>query len=410
LRKNGYNSEPFADLRAETNMSRPNPDDLCPQPPRPVVSETQPLAPAIYPTSVWICADPEQADALLDGEQEGYVYQRDRHPNADALADKCRALHAADAAVVTSSGMAALSLALLAQTEPGDRILVSRIVYGRTLQLLDVEARRWGVAAELFDPLDARSCDQAFSRPAKLVVVETISNPMLRVPDLADLARRAHDSDGLLLVDNTFATPVLCRPLEFGADLVMESITKMMNGHSDVMLGLLAGTQRVWSRVPPLLVTWGFSSSPWDCWLALRGLATLPLRIRRASDNALQAARWLDSHPAVEHVHYPGLPQHPDHGRAAGQLDRGFGSIVTFALSGGREAARRFIQAVAPQIPFCPSLGEISTTLSHPASTSHRALTAAQRAALGVVDGTIRLSCGVESPEFIVQALAGGLA
>jgi len=210
------------------------------------------------------------------------------------------------------------------------------------------------------------------------------------------------------LVDNTFATPVLCRPLDHGADFVLESISKMMNGHSDVMLGLLCGKEVDWERVPLVLSAWGLASSPWDCWLAARGLATMHLRMERAMRNAQLAAEFLAEQASVERVDYPGLLEHPDHELAQRQLDGAFGNMVTFRLRGGRPAADRFISA-AKRIPFCPSLGEVVTTLSHPESTSHRGLSAEQRQELGITGGTIRLSVGTESSEFVLEALVDGL-
>jgi cystathionine beta-lyase/cystathionine gamma-synthase len=231
----------------------------------------------------------------------------------------------------------------------------------------------------------------------------------LEVADIAALAEIAHAKRAVLLVDNTFASPILCRPLELGADLVMESLTKTMNGHSDVILGLLCGREAAFERVPAVISAWGLSSSPFDCWLAERGLATAALRIERACDNALAAAEFLDTQKRqVDRVHYPGLPTHPQHALARKQCSGRFGTIVSFNLAGGRPAADAFI-AAAKQIPFCPSLGELSTTLSHPETTSHRGLTAEQRAALGITGGTIRLSVGTESAEFIQAALREGL-
>ena len=212
-----------------------------------------------------------------------------------------------------------------------------------------------------------------------------------------------------MLVDNTLAGPVICRPLELGADLVLESLTKTMNGHSDVLLGLLCGREDYWQRVPSVLSIWGLTSSPMDCWLALRGLGTLAIRIERAAANAFVVAQFLEEQSTVEKVNYPGLASHPDHALARKQFgDRG-GTLVTFTLGGGLAAAEAFI-AAAGKIPFCPSLGELSTTLTHPASTSHRAMEPAARRALGIDDGTIRLSVGVESAEYIVAAMAEGLA
>ena len=198
------------------------------------------------------------------------------------------------------------------------------------------------------------------------------------------------------------------RPLEWGADWVMESLTKLINGHSDVVLGMLGGREAGWPRVNSTAVTWGFNSSPWDCWLALRGIASMHLRVERASENAFQAARWLAQRPEVQSVDYPGLEQHPDHRLAERQFGGRYGSIVTFHVHGGTEAARRFI-AAARSIPFCPSLGDISTTVSHPASTSHRGLTDDQRRQLGIDGGTLRLSCGVESADTILETLDIGL-
>jgi len=232
----------------------------------------------------------------------------------------------------------------------------------------------------------------------------------LEVADIGALAEIAHAGGAVLLVDNTFASPMLCRPLELGADLVMESLTKTMNGHSDVILGLLVGREAAWQRVPQVISAWGLSSSSFDCWLAARGLATAHLRIERACENAQAAAEFLQSQTGkVEQVFYPGLGSHPQHALARKQLGTRFGTIVSFNLTGGRPAADRFI-AAAKQIPFCPSLGELSTTLSHPETTSHRGLTAGQRQALGITGGTIRLSVGTESSEFVREALQQGLS
>ncbi len=249
----------------------------------------------------------------------------------------------------------------------------------------------------------------------RLVVVETISNPLLRVADIAALAEIAHRAGALLLVDNTFAGPTICRPLELGTDLVLESLTKSMNGHSDVVLGLLCGKSPHWQRVPTVLSAWGFSAAPLDCWLTLRGLGTLALRAQRSMDNALAVAKFLEVRRAtrgtgpgrITQVYYPGLPQHIDHTLARRQFGERFGSVVSLTLAGGREAAVAFMQA-APGIPFCPSLGELCTTLTHPESTSHRTISRQERDAQGITGGTLRLSIGIESPESILASLTAG--
>lgn len=374
---------------------------------------TEPHSPPIYLSSVYRCETPAQADNLLGGQEAGYVYARDGHPNADLLAEKCRALHAADRAAIAASGMAAMSLALLAHLKSGDHVVVSQQLYGKSLVLLETETARLGITSTRVDTCDLAAIEQAMTKQTKLVVVETITNPILRVTDLAAVAAIAHRHGAALLVDNTFAGPVICRPHGFGADFVLESLTKSMNGHSDVVLGLLTGTKAVWNRVPAVSSAWGLTSSPFDCWLALRGLSTLAVRAERASENALAIARFLSTQPQVAAVHYPGLESHPDHALAKRQFesrnDSRYGSMVTITLRGDRAAADAFI-AAANDVPFCPSLGELSTTLSHPASTSHRALTESQRAPLGITGGTLRLSIGIESPEHIQSALAAGLA
>ena len=385
-----------------------NPEDICPRPDFLPTQPTQPMSPAIYPAAVYRCESPDQADRLLARTMEGYVYSREGHPNSDQLAEKCRHLHQAEQAAVVSSGMAALSVAVMAHVKAGDRVVASRHLYGKSLVLLQGELARWGAETVVVDTCNLDEVAQALTPNTRLLVAETISNPVLRVADIAQLSALAHGVGAQLLIDNSFAGPTVCRPLELGADLVMESLTKIMNGHSDVLLGLLCGRTSAWSRVAQAVTTWGFACSPFDCWLAARGLGTLALRADKAGQNAQRVAEFLAERDDVTEVHYPGLPGHPDHQLAARQFQGGCGSMVTFTLPHGRAAATRFIEA-AMQIPFSPSLGDLSTTLSHPESTSHRGMTPEQRAALGISGGTIRLSVGVESAEAIRQALKTGL-
>lgn len=394
---------------AEKEREMINPADLCPQPRHLPPLPTRPHATPIYPASVWACDSPQQADALLGGRDAGYVYQRDGHPNAYLLAEKLKALHAADCGAVTTSGMAALSAALLAHLGMGDHAVVGRRLYGKTLALFQGEAARLGIGVTAVDTCDLAAVTAAIQKNTRLVLAETIANPLLEVADIVALAEVVHQRNTSLLIDNTFASPLLCRPLALGADLVMESLTKTLNGHSDVVLGFLGGRADLWQRVPAVISTWGLTSSPLDCWLAERGLATAHLRIERACDNALAAARFLaEQSPRVAIVHYPGLESHPQHELATRQFGGRYGTVISFRLTGGRAAADSFI-AAAERIPFCPSLGELSTTLSHPETTSHRGLTAEQRAELGITGGTIRLSVGTESSQFIREALEQAL-
>jgi cystathionine beta-lyase/cystathionine gamma-synthase len=388
----------------------PNPADICPKPQPLPPLPTQPHAPPIYPASVWACESPQQADALLAGREAGYVYQRDGHPNAHLLAEKLKLLHGADRGVITGSGMAALSAALLSQLQMGDHAVVGSRMYGKTLSLFVGEAQRLGIEVTTVDTCDLAAVSAAIQQNTRLILAETIANPLLEVADVAALAELAHQRNTLLLVDNTFASPIICRPLELGADLVMESLTKTLNGHSDVILGFLCGREDVWQRVSAVVSTWGLASGPFECWLAERGLATAHLRIERACQNALAVAELLQSQqPKVAQVYYPGLSTHPQHKLARQLFGNQFGTIVSFRLAGGRAAADAFITATAKQIPFCPSLGEVSTTLSHPETTSHRGMTTEQRTALGITGGTIRLSVGTESSGHIQKALVEAL-
>jgi cystathionine beta-lyase/cystathionine gamma-synthase len=392
---------------AVTTMDTP--DDLCPRPSRLPQSRTVPHAPPIYLSSVYQCRDPAQADAISSGREAGYLYARDGHPNADLLADKCRQLHAAERAAIASSGMGALALLVLAELEPGDHVVVSNQLYGRTLALLTSEAARLGITSTLVDACHLDQVRGTTTERTRLVVVETISNPLLRVANLEALAEVAHARGAALVADNTLAGPVVCRPHACGADWVMESLTKSMNGHSDVVLGLLCGPAARFERVTAVLSTWGLAAAPFDCWLALRGIGTLAVRAERACQSAQRVAELLASSGKVAAVYYPGLADHPDHALARRQFGDSFGSIVSFTLAGGLPAAEAFM-AAATAIPFCPSLGELSTTLSHPESTSHRALSPANRAALGISGGTIRLSVGIESTAAVVEAVGAGLA
>ena len=366
-----------------------------------------PHAPTIYLSSVFECDDPAQADRLLSVSEPGFVYSRDGHPNAAMLAEKCRELHVAERAAIASSGMGALAAAMLATVKAGEHIVVSKLLYGRSVTLLTTEAARMGIQSTVVDTCDLAATRAALKPSTRLVVVESITNPLLRVSDVSALAKLFRGNGAKLLVDNTLAGPLLCRPIELGADFVLESLTKSMNGHSDLVLGLLCGTEESWQRVPSVLSTFGLGSSAFDCWLALRGISTLAVRTERSNANALTVARFLAARREVQEVYYPGLADHVDYELAERQFGGRFGALVTFTFPGGQEAAARFMSG--SEIPFCPSLGELNTTLSHPQSTSHRALSDDARLELGIEGGTIRLSVGIESAESILSSIERGL-
>ena len=374
--------------------------------PRVDLGTSQPLVPPLYQSSVYVLPDLEECDRIMNAEASGFIYARDGHPNASFLGARLAQLESASWAMVTSSGMAALSAIMLGTLEAGKRVVASNRLYGRTTQLLDQELGRFGVKTAFVDTNDLDAVREALKTPTRLLLVETVSNPLLRVADLPALAEIAHAAGTLLVVDNTFATPVLTRPLEQGADLAMESLTKMIGGHGDITLGLVAGHDYQ-MEVAAACSIWGLSSNPFECWLTERGLNTLPLRMKVACANALQLAEWLQKQPGVARVVYPGLPDHADHGLAPRILGGHYGNMLSFELEGGREAVNRFIRAGG--IVFSPSLGNTTTTLSHPGITSHRHTPPAEKARQGITDGLIRLSVGIEELGAIQEAMSRGL-
>ncbi|HZY90499.1 MAG TPA: aminotransferase class V-fold PLP-dependent enzyme, partial [Gemmataceae bacterium] len=264
--------------------SRKSPTDL---------GVSKPLVPPLYQSSVYTLPDLDALDRIYDAGEPGFIYARDAHPNARQLAAALAAAEGGAWAAVTGSGMAAISAILLATVEKGGRVVASNRLYGRTTQLLHQELARFGVQTTFVDANDQGAVARALETPARLLFVETVSNPLLRVADVDALGRLAHDRGSLFVVDNTFASPALCRPLERGADLVMESLTKMIGGHSDVTLGAVIGRGDLQAEVAQVISIWGLASNPFDCWLAERGLATLALRMRAASANAAALADWL---------------------------------------------------------------------------------------------------------------------
>ncbi|WP_435016431.1 trans-sulfuration enzyme family protein [Tundrisphaera sp. TA3] len=370
-----------------------DPASICARPPAPAELSSPPLAPPLVLGSVFDVGDPGRVDALYEGRESGFIYARDGHPNAAQLADKVAKLEGGEAALVCGSGMAAEAALMLALLGQGDRVALSEGLYGRTMTLVGGELSRFGIGHDLFDATRPESLAGALTPQTRLVFTETLSNPLLRLADIAGLARIARERGVPLAVDHTFA-PLLCRPLELGADYVIHSATKAIGGHSDVTLGLLVGPRDRLARIAHLASTFGLTGNPFDSWMALRGLSTLAVRVARSSTTAADLAHRLEAHPAVERVHYPGLASHPDHNLASWMLPGGFGAMISFDV-GSRDRADRFIRALA-HIPYAPSLGDVSTTLSHPTTTSHRSQTPDQWARQGITPGLIRLSVGLE--------------
>lgn len=392
-------------------MSEPLPAPLHPQTTcaRPAVEPASVSAPLVPPLSlsvVWKLESLDQVDDIYEGRAPGYIYARDGHPNATELAAKVAELEGAEAAYVCASGMGAEAAALLTLLDGGGHVALAEGVYGKTGRLVR-ELERFGVTHSRFDATVPETLKAALTPQTRVVFAETLSNPLVRLADLPALADLSHAAGAALVVDHTFA-PLLCQPMALGADLVTHSGTKLIGGHSDLTLGLLAGRRDLIDRASAVGSTFGLTGNPFESWLALRGLATLALRSERACASALSVTQRLAGHPAVRAVHYPGLPSHPDHSRATRTLRGGFGTIATIDL-GDRARADRFVRAVAASIPFAPSLGDVATTLSHPATTSHRGQTAEQWARQGINPGLIRLSFGLEQAEDLWTALSRAL-
>lgn len=367
-------------------------------------SVSRPVATPIYPSVVYAADGPNQLDAQYEGRADGWTYSREGHPNAAVLADRIAALEdAPNPGTVTSSGMAALSAVMFALLEKNDHIVGGDQLYGRCLVMLAEELPRLGIAVSLADPTDAAAIRKAIRSDTRLVLIEVISNPTLRVADVEGIAAACREAGALLVLDNTFTTPAGFAPFAAGADVVIHSATKLLAGHSDAMLGwACAADPDLATRIARTAVTLGLTPSPFDCWLAERGLHSFPLRFERTSRTARALADRLGGLPGVRRVLHPARPDHPDAARAA-RLLRAGGNMVSFEIDGGRAAAQAFVEA-AKNIPFAPTLGDVATVLSHPATSSHRALTAEGRAALGITEGFFRVSVGLEEEAPLLDA------
>ncbi len=356
----------------------------------------------LQPSVVYSSPDPDALDAQY-ADASGFTYAREGHPNASVLAQKIDLLEGANDGIITGSGMSAIGAVFLGCLKAGDHVIGGDQLYGRTLRLMTQDLPRFGIETSLADPTDASAIRAVVQPNTKMIVVEVISNPTIRLADMDGIIALAKEIGALVVVDNTFTTPRAYRPFDHGADIVVHSVTKLLAGHSDATLGYVAALDpALRTAINDANVTWGLTPSPFDCWLAERGLHSFELRYDRAQENARALADALADHPMVEKVLYPTRMDHPDHNRTAGLLAGQGGNMVSFALRGGREAANAFTRA-APQIAFAPTLGDIGTTLSHPASSSHRGLTAEGRARLGMSEGFFRVSVGVEDISMLIE-------
>jgi cystathionine gamma-synthase len=371
---------------------------------------SRPVASPLIPSVVWAAETPDDLDRLYGEPGTGWTYGREGAPNAAALAARLDALEGTTGGIVTGSGMAAVTAALLGCLKAGDHVLGGDQLYGRSLRLMTETLPALGIATSLADPTDAGAIAAALRPETRAILIETVSNPTLRVADLPGIAALARARGITLIVDATFSTPRAIRPLDHGADVVVHSITKLLAGHSDVTLGYVAHRDAALrERTRTLAVTMGLTPSPFDCWLAERGLATFALRHDRAQANAAALADHIAAQPGVARVIYPARPDHPDHNRAMAMLGGQGGNMLPFILTGGRAAANA-LAAAMPDVAFAPTLGDVGTTLSHPATSSHRALTPEARAALGITEGFFRVSVGIEDIELLKADFTRGIA
>lgn len=343
------------------------------------------------------------------GPQDDVLYTRyGNNPNQLRLAERLARLEGAEAALFVASGMGATALAHLAVLRPGDHLLSSEWIYGGTRRLFLEELRRFGIEVSFVNPDRRRDWRAKLRKNTRAIFVETPTNPLMRVLDVQWLAVLAKTEGIPLLVDSTFATPINFRPLEHGADIVIHSATKYLNGHSDVIAGAVAGAEPFVLEVREKMKLWGQAIDPHAAWLIERGLKTLAVRMARHDETGLRVATWLEQQPKVRRVHHPGLASHPDHALAQRVLG-GFGGMVGLELAGGGRSAERFLRALR-LITHAPSLGGVESLVSEPRYTSHASLTPDERAAAGIPDGFLRLSLGLEDADDLIADLARGLA
>jgi methionine-gamma-lyase len=372
------------------------------------LGDARPLSVPIYQTATYSYEDPEVlAETIRRGKEAGYVYTRWHNPTRAALEEVVADLEGGEGAVSFASGMAAISTVLLTMAKAGDHVVASPYLYGGSFSLLTKLLPRWGIQVAVAPSHRVEDLLGALRPETVLCYVETIGNPVVPVADLEVLAPGCRERGVKLVVDNTFASPYLCNPLSFGADVVIHSATKYIGGHYDLTGGIAVGDGETMREVREVSIDLGGVAGPLDAWLALRGVQTLALRMERHCDTAIALARMLEEHPKVARVWYPGLASHPDH-EVAGRVLRGFSGMLAFDLTGGMEAGRTFQEALEVALVGA-SLGGTRTLVVHAPSVTHTQLTPEDRRAAGIPDGLVRVSVGIEDPEDLLDDFARAL-
>ncbi|PUU86427.1 MAG: methionine-gamma-lyase, partial [Halanaerobium sp.] len=363
----------------------------------------------IYQTSTFAFKNVQDGADKFAGEKEGYIYTRLGNPTQSALEEKMAALEGAEAAIATASGMSAISASVMAVAYAGDHILAHDCLYGCTHSLMEEILPRYGIEVTFADLSDLDNVDEYLQDNTKLVYLETPSNPTLNLVDIEEISKKAHAAGAKVIVDNTFMTPYLQNPLALGADMVVHSATKYIGGHGDAIAGIIAGKEEMLAEIRmTTLKDFGGIISPFNAWLLLRGLKTLPIRVDKHTENAKEVAEFLEAHDKVERVFYPGLESHPQHDLAKKQAS-GFGSMISFELKGGYDAGEKMMNNVN-LATLAVSLGDVDTLIQHPASMTHAPVPREERLAAGITDGLVRISIGIEDVEDIIADLDNSLS
>lgn len=364
---------------------------------------------AIFPTSSFVFDSAAQAAARFAGDEPGNIYSRLTNPTVGYFQERLANMEGGEACVATSSGMSAILAVMMGLLEAGDHIVCSRSLFGTTTVFLNKYIQKFGVSISFVDLKNLEAWDAAAQLPkTKLLFAETPSNPLTELVDIAELATIAHRHNALLVIDNCFCTPALQQPLSLGADIVVHSATKYLDGQGRCLGGAVVGDKKIVGEdVFGVLRSGGVAMSPFNAWVFLKGLETLSLRMEAHSRHAMALATWLDQHSAIEKVYYPGLASHPQHALAAKQQSH-WGGIVGFDVKGGQSAAWELIDATS-MLSITANLGDTKTTITHPATTTHGRLTPEQRAEAGISDGLVRVAVGLENIEDIKNDLAKGL-
>lgn len=363
----------------------------------------------IYQTTSYVFDDADHAARLFALEEEGNIYTRINNPTNEVFEERLAALEGGEAALATSSGMSAINLIVLTLLEAGDEIVSSRCIYGGTYNLFAETLPKYGIETNFVDPADLEAWESAIGENTKIVYLESPGNPLLNIVDIEAVVKIAHKYDVKVVFDNTFNTPYLCQPFEFGVDIVVHSATKYIGGHGSSIGGIIVGPEDfIFEARTEGYRDTGPALSPMNSWLFIQGLETLSLRMEKHSENALKVAKWLEEHPKVEWVRYPGLESHPQHELAKKQ-QKNFGGMVCFEIKGGFEAGKKLINSVE-LCSLLANVGDTRTLIIHPASTTHEQLEKEEQETAGITEGLIRLSVGIEDVEDIIADLEQAFA